>query len=58
MNGSSDDDLAFLQKAMAFLEGNGCVERYAYFGSANNDKSLLDDGVVHLSTLGIHYAID
>ncbi|KAJ6785074.1 hypothetical protein PWT90_08528 [Aphanocladium album] len=58
LNGSSEDDLAFLQRAMAFLEGNGCVERYAYFGSAWNDQSLLDPGVVHLSNLGIHYAID
>ncbi|KAJ3494304.1 hypothetical protein NLG97_g4170 [Lecanicillium saksenae] len=58
LNGSNEDDLAFLKKAMDFLEGNGCVERYAYFGSANNDQSLLDPGVVHLSELGIHYAID
>ncbi|KAM3545431.1 hypothetical protein ARSEF1564_001593 [Beauveria bassiana] len=56
--GSSQDEIVFLQKAMAFLEGNPCVERYAYFGTANNDLSLLSNEHSHLSELGSHYASD
>ncbi len=56
--GSAHDDLVFLQKAMAFLESNRCVERYAYFGTANNDKSLLSDQGNRLSEIGNHYAQD
>ncbi|OAA60111.1 hypothetical protein ISF_06122 [Cordyceps fumosorosea ARSEF 2679] len=58
VNGSPEEDIAFLQKAMAFLEGNACVERYAYFGTANNDQSLLSSEASHLSELGMHYAAD
>lgn len=58
MGGSSQDELAFLQQAMAFLEGNGCVERYAYFGTANNDECLLSNEQSRLSELGRHYAVD
>ncbi|OAR02166.1 hypothetical protein LLEC1_03498 [Akanthomyces lecanii] len=58
MGGSSQDELAFLQQAMAFLEGNACVQRYAYFGTANNDMSLLSNEQSRLSELGHHYALD
>lgn len=41
---------------MAFLEKSSCVERYAYFGSADNDKDLLSSNpATHLSDLGIDY---
>lgn len=43
---------------MAFLEGNACVQRYAYFGTANNDKCLLSNEQSRLSELGHHYAVD
>ncbi|KAM3550019.1 hypothetical protein ARSEF4850_008549 [Beauveria asiatica] len=58
LGGSSQDEIAFLQEAMTFLEGNPCVERYAYFGTANNDLSLLSNEDSHLSELGSHYASD
>lgn len=58
MGGSSQDELAFLQQAMSFLEGNRCVQRYAYFGTANNDKCLLSNEQSRLSELGHHYAVD
>lgn len=42
---------------MKFLENNDCVERYAYFGSARGDQSLINsDSVNHLSPLGLQYS--
>ncbi|KAF3766763.1 hypothetical protein M406DRAFT_253877, partial [Cryphonectria parasitica EP155] len=46
----------FLQQAINFLDNEPCVERYAYFGSADGDESLLANGGPALSTLGKQYA--
>ncbi|TWU77419.1 hypothetical protein ED733_006502 [Metarhizium rileyi] len=47
---------AFLKKALPFLDKNSCVERYSYFGTANNSKVLLQNGGPALSALGNQYA--
>lgn len=39
-----------------FLDNESCVERYAYFGPADIDKTLLENGGAPLSALGNQYA--
>lgn len=41
---------------MPFLDKSPCVERYAYFGTADNSKVLLQNGGPALSPLGNQYA--
>ncbi|KAK5987015.1 Alkali-sensitive linkage protein 1 [Cladobotryum mycophilum] len=54
--GSAAEQSAFLKKAIPFLDNNACVTRYAYFGTADNSKVLLQNGGPGLSPLGIQYA--
>ncbi|KAK3181589.1 hypothetical protein K4F52_007144 [Lecanicillium sp. MT-2017a] len=53
--GSIDDQSEFLRKAIPFLDNSPCVYRYAYFGTADNSKVLLQDNGPHLSPLGVQY---
>lgn len=46
----------FMQEAIAWLDSMPCVERYAYFGTADGFTSLLANGGPPLSTLGQTYA--
>ncbi|KAL7910522.1 glycosyl hydrolase catalytic core domain-containing protein [Trichoderma velutinum] len=55
-NGTLEQQAAFLQSALPFLDNNPCVYRYAYFGTANNGKDLLQNGGPALSCLGTQYA--
>lgn len=54
--GSADAQKAFLKQAIPFLDNKSCVYRYAYFGTADNSKVLLDNGGPKLSPLGVQYA--
>ncbi|KAI3396624.1 hypothetical protein diail_11877 [Diaporthe ilicicola] len=54
--GSVDEKTGFLTDAIAWLDDQQCVERYAYFGTADNDRELLDNGGPPLSVLGTIYA--
>ncbi|EEA28825.1 hypothetical protein TMatcc_002825 [Talaromyces marneffei ATCC 18224] len=54
--GSPDDQSNFLRSAIPFLDNNPCVYRYAYFGTADNSKVLLNNGGPSLSPLGVQYA--
>ncbi|KAK2608943.1 hypothetical protein QQS21_002519 [Conoideocrella luteorostrata] len=54
--GSIDEQQNFLKKAMPFLDKNDCVYRYAYFGTADNSKVLLENDGPNLSSLGTQYA--
>lgn len=54
-----NDDAAnkqFMEDAIAWLDGQDCVERYAYFGTADEYTSLLENGGPPLSELGEVYA--
>jgi hypothetical protein len=53
--GSIDEQSAFLKQAIPWLDNNPCVYRYAYFGTANNDASLVENGGPSLSPLGVQY---
>ncbi|KAF3400913.1 Alkali-sensitive linkage protein 1 [Talaromyces pinophilus] len=53
--GSIDDQSNFLRSAIPFLDDNDCVYRYAYFGTADNSKVLLENGGPSLSPLGVQY---
>jgi len=53
--GSIDEQSTFLRSAIPFLDNNACVYRYAYFGTADNSKVLLDNGGPALSPLGVQY---
>lgn len=46
----------FMTEAIAWLDDQQCVERYAYFGTAAGYTSLLDNGGPPLSALGKSYA--
>ncbi|PSR92148.1 glycosyl hydrolase catalytic core-domain-containing protein [Coniella lustricola] len=52
---TTDQQNTFLEQATNFLDTTPCVERYAYFGSADGDESLLANGGPCLSTLGKQY---
>ncbi|KAI7785412.1 cell wall protein o-glucosyl hydrolase [Diaporthe eres] len=54
--GSDDDKAKFLKGAIAWLDNQQCVARYAYFGTADIDLELLDHGGPALSALGTIYA--
>ena len=45
----------FLSQAIPWLDNNACVYRYAYFGTADNDKILLENGGPTLSPIGVQY---
>lgn len=50
---TADQQHTILEQATNFLDRNPCVERYACFGSADGDESLLANGVgPALSSLG------
>lgn len=46
----------FMEEAIAWLDGQDCVERYAYFGTADHYTSLLENNGPSLSDLGQAYA--
>ncbi|KAH8666487.1 hypothetical protein BX600DRAFT_461876 [Xylariales sp. PMI_506] len=54
--GTNDEQSAFLAQAIPWLDSNSCVERYSYFGVADNDESFLDNGGPALTALGYQYA--
>lgn len=54
--GSDDGKAEFLKGAIAWLDSQQCVARYAYFGTADIDLELLDHGGPALSALGNIYA--
>lgn len=54
--GSNDEKAEFLKGAIAWLDTQKCVARYAYFGTADVDLELLDHGGPALSALGTIYA--
>ncbi|KAL1847256.1 hypothetical protein Daus18300_013991 [Diaporthe australafricana] len=54
--GSPDEKASFLTDAISWLDDQQCVDRYAYFGTADNDRELLDNGGPPLSALGTIYA--
>lgn len=45
-----------MQQAIDYLDSSSCVERYAYFGAADNDKRLLVGSGPGLSALGQEFA--
>ncbi|KAM0484483.1 hypothetical protein ACHAPX_001909 [Trichoderma viride] len=53
--GTIDEQSTFLRSAIPFLDNNPCVYRYAYFGTADNSKVLLQNGGPSLSPLGVQY---
>ncbi|KAH8646132.1 glycosyl hydrolase catalytic core-domain-containing protein [Xylariales sp. PMI_506] len=53
--GSVDQQSAFLKQAIPWLDNNDCVYRYAYFGVADPDTILLENGGPDLSPIGIQY---
>ncbi|KAH8883304.1 hypothetical protein GQ53DRAFT_786937 [Thozetella sp. PMI_491] len=53
--GSVDEQSAFLKQAIPWLDNNSCVYRYAYFGVADPDKVLLQNGGPALSPIGVQY---
>lgn len=46
----------FMEDAIAWLDEQDCVERYAYFGTADHYTSLLQNDGPSLSDLGEAYA--
>ncbi|KAK2614910.1 hypothetical protein N8I77_001699 [Diaporthe amygdali] len=54
--GSADEKADFLTDAIAWLDNEACVERYAYFGTSDGDHELLDNGGPPLSAIGTIYA--
>lgn len=54
--GTVEEQSAFLRLALPWLDDNDCVYRYAYFGAADPDLSLLQNGGPALSPLGVQYA--
>lgn len=44
-----------MKKALPWLDNKACVERYAYFGTANNNKDLLVGNGPRFSPLGYDY---
>lgn len=53
--GTIDEQSAFLEQAIPWLDNNSCVYRYAYFGVADPNQSLLENGGPALSALGVQY---
>lgn len=53
--GTVDEQSAFLSQAIPWLDNNACVYRYAYFGTANNDLILVENGGPSLSPIGVQY---
>lgn len=51
-----DEKTEFLKRAIAWLDRQQCVARYAYFGTADVDLELLDHRGPALSALGTIYA--
>jgi len=53
--GTVDQQSSFLSQAIPWLDANPCVYRYAYFGVADPDTILLENGGPSLSPIGIQY---
>lgn len=53
--GTIDQESAFLDQAIPFLDGLDCIYRYAYFATADNEKDFLENGGPSLSPLGVQY---
>ena len=52
--GSIEAQINFLDQALPFLDGNGCISHYSYMGATNAGTEMLNgDG---LSDLGQKYA--
>ncbi|KAJ4154162.1 hypothetical protein LMH87_010623 [Akanthomyces muscarius] len=53
--GNQDQQRQFMKKALPWLDKKACIERYAYFGTANNNKDLLVGNGPRFSPLGYDY---
>ncbi|KAN0104878.1 glycoside hydrolase family 128 protein [Hyaloscypha variabilis] len=53
--GTVDEQSSFLSEAIPWLDNNACVYRYSYFGTADNDEILLENGGPALSPIGVQY---
>lgn len=53
--GSIDDESAFLDQAIPYLDSNPCIYRYAYFATSDIEQDFLENGGPSLSPLGIQY---
>ncbi|KAK3936621.1 hypothetical protein QBC46DRAFT_25011 [Diplogelasinospora grovesii] len=53
--GTVDEQSAFLKAVIPWLDDNDCVYRYAYFGTADPDQVLLQNGGPALSPIGVQY---
>lgn len=53
--GNENEQIAFLKKAIPFLDNNDCIERYSYFGINNSNKDLIKGNGPDMSNLGLWY---